>query len=185
MSSRRLAALSAQLAVRPALAATNESTLQEIAIIVGGGPGISGACARLFASEGMIVAIAQRSPEKPGIKSIIDAFPGKVFAYQCDAADAGSVATLFETVKAAHEGAIRCVVFSKSKHPDNPHPSGSANSDCRNISETVIACAHIGPSARVGGPVVDIDPEGVKEALLVTAYGGFVVGQKAAQVSFI
>ena len=171
MSSRRLAALSAQLAARPALAA-DESTLQEIAIIVGGGPGISGACARLFASEGMVVAIAQRSPEKPAIKSIIDASPGKVFAYQCDAADAGSVGELFETVKAAHEGVIRCVVFSKSQHPDNP--SGSATCDSRSIYETVIACVHTDPSARVGGPVVDIDPEGVKEALLVTAYGGFV-----------
>ena len=118
MATRRLAALSAQLAARPALAAADET--QEIAVIVGGGPGISGACARLFASEGMIVAIAQRSPEKPAIQSIIDASPGQVFAYKCDAADATSVAELFEAVKAAHAGVIRCVVFNPSGRAPGP-----------------------------------------------------------------
>ena len=37
----------------------------EVALIVGGGPGISASCARLFTREGMKVAVAARTPEKP------------------------------------------------------------------------------------------------------------------------
>lgn len=38
------------------------------------------------------------------------------------------------------------------------------------------------PSARVRGPVADIDPDAVQKALMITAYGGFLVGQAAARV---
>ena len=37
------------------------------------------------------------------------------------------------------------------------------------------------PSARVRGSIVDIDPTTVKDAILVTAYGGFLMGQQAAK----
>ena len=37
-------------------------------------------------------------------------------------------------------------------------------------------------SARVRGPITDIDPEEVRDALLVTCYGGFLVGQAAAKL---
>ena len=37
------------------------------------------------------------------------------------------------------------------------------------------------PSARVRGPFVEIDREATKNAILVTAYGGFLVAQAAAQ----
>lgn len=37
------------------------------------------------------------------------------------------------------------------------------------------------PSARVRGPFVELDPLGVKNAIMVTAYGGFLVGQHAAK----
>jgi NAD(P)-dependent dehydrogenase (short-subunit alcohol dehydrogenase family) len=37
------------------------------------------------------------------------------------------------------------------------------------------------PSARVRGPLVDLDPEGVLEAIKVSAYGGFLVAQAAAR----
>ena len=37
------------------------------------------------------------------------------------------------------------------------------------------------PSARVRGPFVEIDAEGVEKALKVTAYGGFLVAQEAAR----
>lgn len=36
------------------------------------------------------------------------------------------------------------------------------------------------PSRRVPGPLVDIDPEQVAASLMVTAFGGFLVGQAAA-----
>jgi NAD(P)-dependent dehydrogenase (short-subunit alcohol dehydrogenase family) len=37
------------------------------------------------------------------------------------------------------------------------------------------------PSRRVPGPLVDVDPEQVRKSLMVTAYGGFLVGQAAAR----
>lgn len=37
------------------------------------------------------------------------------------------------------------------------------------------------PSARVRGPVADLDPEAVQKAIMITAYGGFLVGQAAAK----
>ncbi len=46
--------------------------LAEVAVIVGGGPGVSASCARLFASEGMQVAVAARNPEKEALKQLVD-----------------------------------------------------------------------------------------------------------------
>jgi NAD(P)-dependent dehydrogenase (short-subunit alcohol dehydrogenase family) len=37
------------------------------------------------------------------------------------------------------------------------------------------------PSGRARGPVVDLDPAAVDQAIRVTAYGGFLVGQQAAR----
>ncbi len=37
------------------------------------------------------------------------------------------------------------------------------------------------PSSRVRGPITDLDPDAVADALAVTAYGGFLVGQQAAR----
>jgi NAD(P)-dependent dehydrogenase (short-subunit alcohol dehydrogenase family) len=37
------------------------------------------------------------------------------------------------------------------------------------------------PGARVRGPFVEIDPDRVRDALMITCYGGFLVGQRAAR----
>ena len=37
------------------------------------------------------------------------------------------------------------------------------------------------PSARVRGPLVDLDPEAVRNAILISGYGGFLVAQQAAR----
>ena len=37
------------------------------------------------------------------------------------------------------------------------------------------------PSSRVRGPITDIDPDAVADALAVSAYGGFLVGRQAAR----
>ena len=42
----------------------------EVALIVGGGPGISASCARLFRREGMTVAVAARTPDKTVLKEL-------------------------------------------------------------------------------------------------------------------
>ena len=43
----------------------------EVALIVGGGPGISASCARLFAHSGMAVAIAAPNPDKPVLRWLV------------------------------------------------------------------------------------------------------------------
>jgi NAD(P)-dependent dehydrogenase (short-subunit alcohol dehydrogenase family) len=70
----------------------------DIALIVGGGPGISASCARLFADEGMRVAVAARNPDKPVLAKLEQTH--RVRRYACDASDPSAVATLFEKVAA-------------------------------------------------------------------------------------
>jgi len=70
----------------------------DVAIIVGGGPGISASCARLFAGQGMKVAVAARTPDKPVLAAL--AKEHDVLCVQCDAANPDSVARLFATVTA-------------------------------------------------------------------------------------
>ena len=47
------------------LDAAESRATTDVALVVGGGPGISASCARLFAREGMRVAVAARTPDKP------------------------------------------------------------------------------------------------------------------------
>ena len=46
------------------------SIVQDVALIVGGGPGISSSCARLFSENGMRVAVAARNPDKPALQNL-------------------------------------------------------------------------------------------------------------------
>ena len=77
---------------------TANSNANDVALIVGGGPGISASCARLFARQGMKVAIAARTPDKPVLKTL--ATDHNVLCVQCDASNPDSVSRLFETVTA-------------------------------------------------------------------------------------
>ena len=69
----------------------------EVALIVGGGPGISASCARLFSAAGMRVAVAARNPDKSVLKEL-ETEHG-IHRYQCDAADPDAVADLFQSVR--------------------------------------------------------------------------------------
>jgi NAD(P)-dependent dehydrogenase (short-subunit alcohol dehydrogenase family) len=80
-----------------------------VALIVGGGPGISASCARQFAASGMKVAVAARSPDKPVLVGLERAHGVRRFA--CDAAEPASVASLFDQV-AAELGAPNLVVHN-------------------------------------------------------------------------
>lgn len=68
----------------------------EVALIVGGGPGVSASCARLFSDEGMTVAVAARNPDKPILKSLASDYG--VHCYPCDAREPDAVAELFRVV---------------------------------------------------------------------------------------
>ncbi len=69
---------------------------RDVALIVGGGPGISSSCARLFARHGMRVGIAARNPDKPVLQTLEKTHG--VRRYACDASDPTAVALLFEGV---------------------------------------------------------------------------------------
>ena len=86
-----------------------DSTPAEVALIVGGGPGISASCARLFSRDGMRVAIAARNPDKQVLRDLAEEFG--VANYACDAADGEAVAGLFEAVT-ADLGTPRLVVHN-------------------------------------------------------------------------
>ena len=73
-----------------------DPSMKDIALIVGGGPGISSSCARLFAKEGMRVAVAARNPDKPVLQALERAH--SVRRYACDAADPASVELLFDNI---------------------------------------------------------------------------------------
>jgi NAD(P)-dependent dehydrogenase (short-subunit alcohol dehydrogenase family) len=81
----------------------------EVALIVGGGPGVSASCARLFASAGMKVAVAARTPDKPVLKTL--ATEHGVSCYACDASQPDSVSELFSNVT-VDLGAPRLVVHN-------------------------------------------------------------------------
>ena len=53
-----------------------------------------------------------------------------------------------------------------------------AQTDARGASPSVVV---YNPSARVRGPLVDLDPAAVAHAIAVTAFGGFLVAQEAAR----
>jgi NAD(P)-dependent dehydrogenase (short-subunit alcohol dehydrogenase family) len=74
------------------------SSGNDVALIVGGGPGISASCARLFADEGMRVAVAARNPDKPVLAKLEQTHG--VRRYACDASDPSAAAQLFEKVTA-------------------------------------------------------------------------------------
>ena len=73
-------------------------TREEVALIVGGGPGVSASCARLFSDEGIKVAVAARTLDKPVLKKL-ESEHG-VRCYPCDAGEPDAVLALFRAVNA-------------------------------------------------------------------------------------
>ena len=86
----------------------------EVALIVGGGPGISASCARLFAQQGMQVAVAARDTGKSVLKDL--AQDHGVTLIECDASNPASVANLFEAT-ARLLGPPRLVVHNIDGRP--------------------------------------------------------------------
>jgi NAD(P)-dependent dehydrogenase (short-subunit alcohol dehydrogenase family) len=116
----------------------------ETALIVGAGRGLSASLARLFAGEGLRVALAARDAEK--LAPLCAETSAKAFA--CDAVEPDQVARLFSAVEAAI-GAPDVVVYNAS--------------------------------ARASGPVAELVPAEVERAIMVSAFGGFLVARGAAR----
>jgi NAD(P)-dependent dehydrogenase (short-subunit alcohol dehydrogenase family) len=115
----------------------------ETALIVGAGRGLSASLARLFAGEGLRVALAARDAEK--LAPLCAETGAKAFA--CNAVEPDQVARLFSAVEAAL-GAPDVVVYNAS--------------------------------ARARGPVAELVPAEVERAIMVSAFGGFLVAREAA-----
>ena len=75
----------------------DRTTVGDVALIVGGGPGISSSCARLFSQAGMRVAVAARNPAKPVLQKLEKAHGVRL--YMCDASEPAAVEGLFQSVK--------------------------------------------------------------------------------------
>jgi NAD(P)-dependent dehydrogenase (short-subunit alcohol dehydrogenase family) len=114
----------------------------QTALIVGAGRGLSASLARLFAGEGLRVALAARNSGK--LAPLCAETGAKAFA--CDATDAGQVTRMFAAVEAA-TGVPDVVVYNAS--------------------------------ARARGPVAELVPAEVERAMMVSAYGGFLVAREA------
>ena len=117
---------------------------QEIALIIGSGPGLSASLARLFKREGMTVALAARDVKK--LDGLVKEIDGR--AYACDASSPTDVKNLFQSVR-QDLGDPNLVVYNAS--------------------------------GRVRGPITELDPEEVRETIMITCYGGFLIGQEAAK----
>jgi NAD(P)-dependent dehydrogenase (short-subunit alcohol dehydrogenase family) len=117
---------------------------EEIALIVGAGPGLSASLARLFKKEGMKIALAARDTKK--LDGLVKEIDGR--AYACDASRPKDVENLFDSVS-KEIGEPNLVVYNAS--------------------------------GRVRGPITELDPEAVRQTIIVTCYAGFLVGQAAAK----
>ena len=116
----------------------------KIALIVGAGEGLSASLARLFAREGIKVALAARKIEKLG--ALCTETGARAFA--CNATEPEAVERLFGMVE-REIGTPDVVVYNAS--------------------------------ARARGAFVDLVPAEVANAITVSAFGGFLVAQQAAQ----
>lgn len=82
---------------------------RDIVLIVGGGPGISASCARLFTENGMGVGVAARTPDKEVLLTLEKTHG--VHRYACDANEPAAVEQLFQDV-VRDLGAPRLVVHN-------------------------------------------------------------------------
>jgi NAD(P)-dependent dehydrogenase (short-subunit alcohol dehydrogenase family) len=126
---------------------------QEIAVVVGVGPGLGWALAKRFATAGMPTAVAARSRDK--LTRLIERNDGagtatdRIKPYACDATKPADVAALFDAVR-NELGAPGVVVFNAGAFE---HAS-----------------------------ILDITPESFERCWRVGCFGGFLVGQAAARV---
>ena len=92
-----------------------EAPRYSTALIVGAGSGLSASLARLFAREGLRVALAARDPAK--LAELCRATGARAFA--CDATEADQVQRLFDSVE-AEIGAPDVVVYNASARARGP-----------------------------------------------------------------
>jgi NAD(P)-dependent dehydrogenase (short-subunit alcohol dehydrogenase family) len=118
--------------------------MAETVMIVGAGSGLSASLARLFAKEGMHVALVARNTAK--LASLVK--DTNALAIACDASIPAQVDAMFEAT-GEKWGTPDIVVYNAGY--------------------------------RTRGPLVLLDAKEVERTLMISAYGGFLVGQGAAK----
>jgi len=118
--------------------------MAETALTVGAGSGLSASLARLFAKEGMRVALAARNTGKLAAL----AKETGALALACDAAVQAQVEAMFAALE-AQWGVPDLVVYNAGY--------------------------------RTRGPLVSLDPKEVERTIMISAFGGFLVGQGAVK----
>ncbi len=108
---------------------------QERALIVGAGSGLSASLARLFAKEGMSVALAARDTVKLGAL----ATETKARAYALDASEAGAVAAMFDKLD-RDVGPLDIVVYNASGRLRGPF----AELDAAGVAKAIAVTAYGG-----------------------------------------
>ncbi|MCR9219734.1 MAG: SDR family NAD(P)-dependent oxidoreductase [Alphaproteobacteria bacterium] len=114
-------------------------SIQETALIVGAGSGLSAACARLFAREGMAVHLAARRPEK--LADLCTEIGAS--AHACDAGAPDQVAALFEALPAAPD----LVLFNASNRVRKPFVEVTAEEAARAVQISCLAGFHVASEA--------------------------------------
>lgn len=108
---------------------------QEIALIVGAGPGLSASLARLFNNEGMRVALAARDAQK--LNGLVTEIDGR--AYACDASIPKDVKNLFDSVT-RDIGEPNLVVYNASGRVRGP----ITELDVEEVRKTILATCYGG-----------------------------------------
>ena len=115
---------------------TSDTQLREkdVVLIVGGGPGISSSCARLFAKNGMLVGVAARNPDKSVLENLEKTYG--VRRYACDASKPAAVELLFENV-VRDLGAPTLVVHNIDGRVPGIFRKGIAEADSSMVFDTL------------------------------------------------
>jgi NAD(P)-dependent dehydrogenase (short-subunit alcohol dehydrogenase family) len=145
------------------------SNKDQVALIVGGGPGVSASCAKLFASVGMKVAVAARTPTKPVLQVSLEPVRNheSLLIYRFQALVAETGCRLY-TCDASNPAAVKDLFVSVTKDLGTPDLVVH-NIDGRPLN-----------SLRVDFP--QVDPANVLETLTGSAFSAFLVAQEAARL---
>ena len=141
----------------------------EVALIVGGGPGISASCTRLFASQGMKIAIAARNPDKPVLNELAETCGAKIFA--CDASNAEAVTDLFAQVS-GELGRPRLVVHNIDGRTPEIFRKDFVDADPRLVLQTITNSTYsaflVGQQAAISMLNNDIVDDGHRGTIIFT-----------------
>ena len=153
--------------------------MTEVALIVGGGPGVSASCARLFSQQGMRVAVAARNPGKPALTKLLEEH--QVSVYECDAAEPDSVAGLFQTVS-GELGSPKLVVHNIDGRTQHIFRKDITEADPELVLDTIKNSAFsaflVGQQAAISMLANDPDENGHRGTIIFTNYNSISIPYK-------